>query len=137
MCSKLTIGLNEVRLGIIPTEFLVAATRNTISLRETEKALTTGKLFKTTEALKIGLIDEEATDKADAIKRCTTFLLQFAKMSPDARAITKKLLRGKEIAALEQNLEQDLQKFLLFVNLPKFQKGLDMYLKALKANKSR
>lgn len=136
MGSNLTIGLNETRLGIVAPEWFAASMRNTISVRETEKALTVGKMFSTAEALNIGLVDEEATDKADAIKRCQQFLWQFAKVSPDARALTKKMLRGKDIADLEQNLEQDLQKFLFFVNSPKVQKGLEMYLEALKAKKS-
>lgn len=110
--------------------------RNVLSARETEKALTLGTMFTTDEAAKIGLIDEVASDKADAIKRCEKFLLQFAKVSADARALTKKTLRAKDIAELENNREQDLQKFIFFVNMPKVQKGLELYLEALKAKKS-
>lgn len=136
MCPKLTIGLNETRLGIVAPEWFQASMRNVLSARESEKALTLGTMFSTDEALKVGLIDEVANDKADAIKRCEKFLLQFAKISPDARALTKKSLRGKEIAALEDDREHDLQKFLFFVNSPKVQKGLEMYLEALKTKKS-
>lgn len=136
MCPKLTIGLNETRLGLVAPDWFQTSMRNVLSARETEKALTLGTMFSTDEALKIGLIDEVATDKADAIKRCQNFLLQFTKVSPDARALTKKTLRGKDIADLEDNREHDLQKFLFFVNSPKVQKGLELYLEALKAKKS-
>lgn len=136
MCPKFTIGLNETRLGIVAPLWFQASMRNVISIREAEKALTLGAMFTTDEAAKIGLIDEVASDKQDAIKRCEQFLIQFAKVSPDARAITKKNLRGKEIADLENNREADLQNFLLFANQPKVQKGLGMYLEALKAKKS-
>lgn len=112
-----------------------ASMRNVLSARETEKALTLGTMFNTDEASKIGLIDEIATDKADALKRCENFLLQFAEVSPDARALTKRSLRGKDIAALEDDREHDLQKFLFFVNSPKVQKGLELYMEALKAKK--
>jgi hypothetical protein len=55
--------------------------RNVISSRQTELALSTGQLFTTDEALKIGLIDEVATDKADAIARAEKFLLRMSKIS--------------------------------------------------------
>lgn len=136
MCPKLTIGLNETRLGIVAPVWFQASMRNVISIRDTEKALTLGTMFSTDEALKIGLIDEVAESKEDAIKRSEAFLLQFAKVSPDARAITKKNLRGKDIAQLENNREADIENFLFFVNQPKVQKGLELYLQSLKTKKS-
>lgn len=137
MLPKLTIGLNETRLGIIAPRWFQSSMRNVISVREAEKALTLGTMFSTDDALKIGLIDEVANDKQDAIDCCTKFLLQFAKISPEARAITKKNLRGKDIAELEKNRREDLQNFLFFVNQPKVQKGLELYLESLKAKKSQ
>lgn len=132
MCPKLTIGLNETRLGIMAPLWFQASMRNVMSIRDTEKALTLGTMFSTEEALKVGLIDEIASDKQDALDRCEQFIAQFAKVSPDARALTKKNFRGKDIAALENHREQDLQQFLFFVNQPKVQKGLEMYLASLK-----
>jgi enoyl-CoA hydratase/carnithine racemase len=55
--------------------------RNVISNRQTELALTTGRLFTTDEALKIGLIDEVATDKADAVAKAEKFLVGMSKIS--------------------------------------------------------
>lgn len=136
MCPKLTIGLNETRLGIVAPVWFQSSMRNVMSIRDTEKALTLGQMFSTDEALKVGLIDEVAADKETAIKRCEEFLLQFAKISFDARAITKKNLRGKDLAELENNREADLQNFLFFLNQPKVQKGLELYLQSLKAKKS-
>lgn len=136
MCPNLTIGLNETRLGIVAPAFFQASMRNVMSVRDTEKALTLGTMFSTDEAVKVGLIDEIAVDKIDAMKKCETFLVQFAKVSADARAITKKDLRSKEIAALENHRDEDLQKFLYFVNQPKVQKGLELYLESLKSKKS-
>lgn len=109
-----------------------ASMRNVMSIRDTERALTLGTMFTTDEALKVGLIDEIAADKQTALDQCEKFLLQFGKVSPDARALTKKNFRGKDIAALENNREADLQQFLFFVNQPKVQKGLEVYLASLK-----
>lgn len=136
MCPNFTIGLNETRLGIVAPAWFQASMRNVMSVRDTEKALTLGTLFNTDEALNVGLIDEIASDKADAVKRCEQFILQFAKVSSDARALTKKSFRGQAIAELENSREDDLQKFLFFVNHPKVQKGLELYLDSLKAKKS-
>jgi 3,2-trans-enoyl-CoA isomerase len=55
--------------------------KNVLSNRQAELALTTGHLFTTDEALKIGLIDEMATDKADAIAKAEKFLIGMSKIS--------------------------------------------------------
>ena len=55
--------------------------RNVISNRHTELALTAGRLFTTEEALKIGLIDEVARDKADAVAKAEKFLVGISKIS--------------------------------------------------------
>lgn len=135
MCPNFTIGLNDTRLGMVATDWFQASMHNVISKRQAEKALTLGKMFRTDEALHIGLIDEIASDKADAVKRCEKFLLQFSKIPFDARAITKKILRSKEISDLENNRERDFQWVLAFVNSPIVQKNLKAYLDAIK-NKS-
>lgn len=136
MAPKFTIGLNETRLGIMAPIWFQASMRNVMSVRDSEKALTLGTMFTTDEAYKVGLIDEIAVDKIDALKKCEQFLVQFAKVSPDARALTKKTYRGKDIAELEANREEDLQRFLFFVNQPKVQKGLELYLESLRSKKS-
>lgn len=132
MCPKFTIGLNETRLGIIAPEFFMASYRNVLSKRDAEKALTLGELFTTDEALNIGLIDEVATDKEDAVAKCTAFLAQFAKVSPRARAITKQAYRAKELTALRDGRKHDLDLFLAVITDPKVQAGLEIYLQSLK-----
>lgn len=97
MLNNFTIGLNEVQLGIVAPQWFIASMQNTIGPRQSELALTTGTLFKTEEALKVGLIDEIATDKNDGLQKAEKFFTRFAKVSPAARALTKKSLRGKDI----------------------------------------
>lgn len=132
MLPNFTIGLNETRLGIVAPTWFQASMRNVLPVREAERALTLGKLYTTDEALQVGLIDEIAADKEEALVRCEKFLLQFAKTNPQARAITKKAFRGKDIAALEKAREQDVQLFCFAVDNPKVQKGLELYLESLK-----
>ncbi|XP_065160330.1 enoyl-CoA delta isomerase 1, mitochondrial-like [Atheta coriaria] len=132
MSQNFTIGLNETKLGIVAPEWFIASMRNTISNRETELALTAGRLFTTDEALKIGLIDEVATSKEDGIAKSANFFKMFAKVNPLARQMTKTVCRKKDLQQLIDNKEEDLQQFLFFVNQPLVQKGLDMYIEALK-----
>lgn len=132
MCPNFTIGLNETKLGIVAPSWFQASMKNVLPPRQAESALTFGTLFKTEDAYKIGLIDEIAENKEDAIARCEKFLLKFANVSPDARAITKKSFRSKDIADLENRREEDAELFLFVVNQPKVQKGLELYLQSLK-----
>lgn len=80
-------------------------------------------------------MDELATDKADAIAKCETFLGQFNKISPIARGITKQALRNKDIQELEDNRSQDIDLFVFAVTQAKTQKSLEMYLEGLKSKK--
>lgn len=109
---------------------------NVISKREAEKALTLGTMFSTDHALQIGLIDEVASDKADALERCRKFLLQFAKIPPTARAAIKKNLRNKELSALENNRERDFQFVFAYMNSANVQKSLKAYVDAAKTKET-
>lgn len=97
MLPKFTIGLNETKLGIVAPTWFQAPMRNIIGARQAELALTTGRMFTTEEALKVGLIDEVATDKNDLMTKAENYLLQFAKISPPARSLTKISFRSQEI----------------------------------------
>lgn len=135
MLPKYTIGLNETHLGIVAPTWFMATMRNVIPLRQTEMALTLGTLFPTEEALRVGLIDEIAVDKADALLKCETFLARFKKIPPQARALTKQHFRIKEIQELEDNRSADIDLFLAAVADPQVQKSLEMYIEALKKRK--
>lgn len=132
MCPNFTIGLNETKLGIVAPTWFMASMRNVLPPRQAEQALTLGTLFTTDEALKVGLIDEIAANKEEALDRCEKYLLKFSKIDSTARAITKKSFRGRDIAALEKRREEDVQLFCFAVDNPKVQKGLELYLESLK-----
>jgi Delta3-Delta2-enoyl-CoA isomerase len=135
MLPKFTIGLNETQLGIVAPTWFMATMKNTIPTRTAEMALTLGTMFNTDEALNIGLIDELAVDKADAIAKCETFLNKFKKIPAVARGFTKQQLRIKDIQALEDNRISDIDMFEAAVSLPLVQKSLEMYIEALKKKK--
>lgn len=97
MLPKFTIGLNETQLGIVAPTWFQGPMRNTIGERQAEIALTTGRMFTTDEALKIGLVDELASDKADALAKAEKFLNRFAKIPNVARTMTKMQFRSKDL----------------------------------------
>lgn len=104
MVNNFTIGLNETKLGIVAPFWFMSSMKNTISDRESELALTSGRLFKTEEALKIGLIDEIANDKEDALARSENFFKRFDGCHPMARTFTKQQLRGKYVEVISIHL---------------------------------
>lgn len=132
MAPKFTIGLNETQLGIVAPTWFQATMKNTIPLRQAEMALTQGRMFSTDEALQIGLVDELATDKADALAKCEKFIESFRKIPREARMITKQSFRRSAIEELENNRDQDIQLFAYAVSQPKAQQNLEAYLEKLK-----
>ncbi|XP_016927014.3 enoyl-CoA delta isomerase 1, mitochondrial [Drosophila suzukii] len=132
MLPKFTIGLNETQLGIVAPKWFMASFLSVLPQREAERALNQGRMFSTEEALKVGLIDETANSKEEAIEKCTAFIGTFAKVNPLARSLTKQQFRAPDLQQLENERKDDLEKFLFFVNQPAVQKGLGIYLEGLK-----
>ncbi|XP_037974559.2 enoyl-CoA delta isomerase 1, mitochondrial [Plutella xylostella] len=130
--GKFTIGLNETALGIVAPTWFIDSMCNTISSREAEFALTTGRMFSVDEALKTGLIDETAADKAGTIEKCRGFIKKFERISPMARAATKQKIREIPLRKLMQNRQKDTEEFLNYLKNPMVQKGLEMYIASLK-----
>ncbi|XP_044766585.1 enoyl-CoA delta isomerase 1, mitochondrial-like [Coccinella septempunctata] len=132
MLKDRTIGLNETKLGIVAPPWFIASMENVIGRRQSELALTSGKMFTTEEALRVGLIDEIAEDSEDAINKSRAFFKLFEKVAPSARSATKHLIRKKTIQDLVQNREADLNLFCKTVMQERVQQGLELYIKSLK-----
>lgn len=135
MLPKYTIGLNETQLGIVAPSWFMATMRNTISAREAEMALTLGKLFTTDEALRIGMIDEIAADRAEAIAKCEAFLSRYQKIPSSARNLTKHYLRHKDVQDLLDKQKADTDIFIDFITGKQIQKSLGMFIAVLKVRK--
>lgn len=54
----------------------------------------------------VGLVDELANSKEEALVKAVEFLEKFKRISPQARSMTKQALRSKEIMELEDNRSQ-------------------------------
>ncbi|KAJ0178159.1 hypothetical protein K1T71_005982 [Dendrolimus kikuchii] len=130
--GKFIIGINETALGIVAPRWFMDTMCNTISKREGELILTLGKLFPVEEALNVGIIDETATDKTDAVEKCRKFIKKFDRIPPLARTVTKQKFREAPLAWLHQNRRQDTDEFLALLKNPKVQESLEMYFQMLK-----
>ncbi|KAL7040512.1 hypothetical protein ACKWTF_000421 [Chironomus riparius] len=128
MLPNFKIGLNETQLGIACPEVAILATKNIISSRDSEMALTLGTIFETDKALDIGLVDEIAKDKADAMAKCESFMLKFKGVPALARGITKQLFRKKIVDLMTENKERDVENFVNYVLDPISQQNLKAFL---------
>lgn len=133
MVKNYTIGLNETQLGLIAPQWFISSMRNVIGHRQTELASTLGRLFKTDEALKIGLIDELVDNKDEGIAAAEKFLSNFRNISPEVRALTKQYVRERTIKDMIKDRENDLNYFVQYVQNPKVQNYLEKYMELLKA----
>ncbi|CAH1102466.1 unnamed protein product [Psylliodes chrysocephalus] len=132
MFKNCTIGLNETQLGIVAPQWFISSMRNVIGQRQTESALTQGRMFKTEEALSIGMIDEVVENNEEGVARAAAFLKRFERIPPMARAMTKKYIRKETIENMVKNREEDLKNFVTYGTQPAVQEYLGAYLQSLK-----
>lgn len=135
--GKYTLGLNETALGIVANDWFMDTMCHTIGIRNTELALTTGKMFTVDEALEVGLIDEAASDKADAIDKCKKFIKRFDNIPPSARTLTKLRIRRGPLANMKKNRHEDIAETLEYALNPEVHEGLDIYMQKLKAKAAK
>jgi 3,2-trans-enoyl-CoA isomerase len=94
------IGLNETKLGIVAPSWFIDTMVNTIGQRVSDRMLQTGALIPSSEALKVGLVDELAPE-GEVINRAKKELVTNWLTIPDqARYFTKLALRKQTIEKL-------------------------------------
>ncbi|XP_076763866.1 enoyl-CoA delta isomerase 1, mitochondrial [Xylocopa sonorina] len=130
-----TIGLNETKLGVTAPVWFQTLYIETLGYRRAELALLRGSLFSPKEALEIGLVDELASDKENALKKCKDYITDFKNIGFIGRQKTKMELRRRNTLWLKVNKNEDLNEFLTVVQSPEIQTGLSLYMKSLKKAK--
>ncbi|XP_014232184.1 enoyl-CoA delta isomerase 1, mitochondrial-like [Trichogramma pretiosum] len=108
--GKHRIGLNETPVGIPPPYWLKDAMATLIGTRKTELALMRGSLWEPEEALRIGLIDEVASDPVDGLARCHRFIDGFAELSRGAMGQQKKQLRAELTERMRSDVELQIER---------------------------
>eukprot|EP01102_Stenamoeba_stenopodia_P003151 TRINITY_DN13089_c0_g1_i1.p1 TRINITY_DN13089_c0_g1~~TRINITY_DN13089_c0_g1_i1.p1 ORF type:complete len:305 (+),score=73.14 TRINITY_DN13089_c0_g1_i1:41-955(+) len=131
--GKYRIGLNETQIGIVAPTWFADTMINTIGKRQSDMLLQTGRLLPSSEAHRIGLVDELAPE-AEVVSRAKRELKEKWLTIPDsARHTTKLLLRGETIEKLSKRRKEDVEHFISFVSSPSIQASIERYLNSLKA----
>ncbi|XP_048757865.2 enoyl-CoA delta isomerase 1, mitochondrial-like [Ostrea edulis] len=134
MAPNFTIGLNETQLGIVAPFWFVDTMLNTVGFRQTEMALQLGSLFKTDEALKIGLIDK-IIPQEEVVTAAQQEMQKWLKIPSFARQLSKTEIRRPTIEKLLQRKEEDIRHFRDYITKESIQRSLGMYLDNLKNKK--
>lgn len=131
MAPNYTIGLNETQLGIVAPFWFADAMFNTVGFRQTEMALQLGTLFKTEEALNIGLIDK-VVPQDEVLNAAKLEMERWLKIPAFARQLSKTEARRPTIEKLLKKKEEDIGYFRDYITKDAIQKSLGMYLESLK-----
>ncbi|XP_014483564.1 PREDICTED: enoyl-CoA delta isomerase 1, mitochondrial-like [Dinoponera quadriceps] len=130
--GKHSIGLNETQLGLVAPKWFRDLYISLLGYRKAELALLKGSQFKVEKALEIGLVDELAKDKADAIEKSKDYILSFENIPKLGRTQTKLAMRENLIEWFKKNKEADTEVFVNLIQLPEIQNGLKRYIEFLK-----
>lgn len=110
---------------------IIKTMQSILSSRQSEIAILNGTLFSTDEALKIGLIDEIASDKSEAIIKCEKYLNRLKKIPPNARGKTKQNIRRADIDAVLNNRDKDIEEFVESICSPEAQASFEKFISNL------
>lgn len=80
----------------------------------------------------MGLIDETAIDKADAVAKCKAFIKKFDNITSFPRELIKQNFRADAINRLQTGRKEDTAKILEFITNHAVQQNLEMSMQALK-----
>ena len=96
-----------------------------------------GRLFTPGEALEIGLVDELAADKNEAIQKAIGALTRLDDAVHQARHRTKLQFRQEILERFEENREKDVEESVKLVTQPSIQRALEVYLASLGRKKKK
>ncbi|CAH0729935.1 unnamed protein product, partial [Brenthis ino] len=130
------IGFNEAAFGMTVPNWVMDALCHILPVKKAEYILTTAQQFTADEALKVGLIDETATDKLDVIDKCKSFIRRFNDIPYSTRSLTKQRIREGIVGRFKKRREIEVKEYLTYVSDPQIQQSLELYIKALKNKNS-
>ncbi|KFP90515.1 hypothetical protein N311_05816, partial [Apaloderma vittatum] len=131
---KFTIGLNEVRLGIVAPFWFKDMFLTVVGHRVAERSLQLGSLYPAPEAHKLGLVDELVPEER-LQEKAAAVMAQWLALPDHARQITKSMIRKAVLDRLVAHREEDIQNFVSFISKESIQKSLRMYMEMLKKKK--
>lgn len=127
--GKSLIGLNEVKLGIVPPWWFGVLMKEVVGPRQAEKHLQLGSLLSSEQALQIGLVDF-VSEKAE--ETAIEELEKFLKIPTTARVHSKMISRQPLATIVDTGREEDVENFWNYIRTDMVQNGLHLYLESLK-----
>ncbi|XP_048757866.1 enoyl-CoA delta isomerase 1, mitochondrial-like [Ostrea edulis] len=134
MAPNFNIGISAVHLEIDASFWIVDTMLNTVGFRQAEMALQLGSLFKTDEALKVGLIDK-IVPQEEVVTAAQQEMQKWLKVPSFARQLSKTEIRRPTIEKLLKRKEEDIRHFRDYITKESIQRSLGMYLDNLKNKK--
>jgi len=128
----ITVGLNEAAFGLSVPTFVNTLMQDLIGIRQANKAMSLGTLFKSDKALSLGLVDVVASEEdvvAKALEECETYI------AAPGRGGNKYWQRKKTLAMFRAEQQMDKDAFLDCVQDPITQQRLGAYLESLSKGK--
>lgn len=107
--DKYKIGLNEMAVGIAPRRGILDLYAFWIGRRYAYQYLLEGTIMNSSQALKIGLVDE-LQPLEETVSSAEAKLQQYLKLPQQAFQQTKKALRATVVASMNENFEENLDK---------------------------
>ena len=129
------IGLNEVPVGIIVPDIVFHLYSFWIGERLAYQSLLTGKLFKTAEALSVGLVDEVCPAE-NVLAAAESKVRAYMKLNPVTWSQTKLNLRKELLNKTAADQSSTLDIMLKQWWAPETRHGLQKMIENLQAKKS-
>ncbi|XKL63024.1 hypothetical protein PGB90_005388 [Kerria lacca] len=126
-----TIGFNEAKIGIPAPFWFIEVMQSIIGSRKTELSVLTGQMYKTDEALAIGLIDETAINLTEAESKVNSFFKNIIAFPGKSRSLMKKDCRDHIVQKFLLKKDEERELVIEFIMNPKTQKNIELYFKAL------
>jgi Delta3-Delta2-enoyl-CoA isomerase len=130
MLPNTTIGLNEIKIGMNVPDWIRGMYRNVLPAHA-DKALKLGTVFNTQKALQVGLVDEIAADKAEALAKCEAFIQKHQGDLLEKHIAMKNSIRGPLIQTLKDTRKADEEAFIDLLFSMKFRSKMYLYLAML------
>jgi Delta3-Delta2-enoyl-CoA isomerase len=130
MVPNTTIGLNEIKIGMDVPDWLRETYRNVLP-SHADKALKLGTVFNTQNALQVGLVDEMAADKAEALAKCEAFIQKHQGALLEKYIAEKNSVRGPLIQTLKDTRKTDEDAFINQLFSMKFRSKMYLYITML------
>ncbi|XP_022830214.1 enoyl-CoA delta isomerase 1, mitochondrial-like [Spodoptera litura] len=134
--GKAVMGLNDTALGIPPAPWLGELMTRVMGPRHAEFALTSSYMYSAEKALQVGLVDEVAADKEDAIEKCKAHIRLYDQISVTVRTLAKRNFRQDYLDKIEQNKQQYTTNCVNTVSSAEVQKLIDTFVENLKKKRS-